>query len=547
MLVKGVLSNPKVIARVIPVLALLVIVLIVSPAARLTYAQEGQSITYGQNVFDQVSGPEGKLYYFQGTGGDAVTIQVLGSNFAPTVGLFDETRSNLLAVNSNPENTTSITLTYTLPSSSTYYIQIGGANNATGQFALSLSQGTTDGTTGNQLNPDEPVTGTSSPDAPASYAFSTNPDAPTTIEIMSTTEGYSPVITITNEAGDVIASLDNPLLMGVTLSFAPGQENLTLTVEQGDYPEPANFEINLALETEDTVEETPPTVEVEETEEPADDSPDDALIGLRNPPPGCSLTPPNSNVNVREGGSSGHTVIAVLGQDRYLSVTGTNSANGGWYEVDIPDATTPGWVAGSVINLTGDCGDLPTKSYPSLSASPSPTATYTPSVSSTPGPSGTEDPSGPTATYTPTSPGPTATYTPSYTPTTPPPDQEAPPDSPSNSPLNIDLDSTASVLDFVSYPGGDREDRISYDVRGMNPNVAFSGGRARLVISASCFGENTDQIEFFTGGQTYSCGQTVVDREVTFDSNNGSIRITAVGGQGTYVQWVLTGTATRIN
>jgi hypothetical protein len=335
--------------------------------------------------------------------------------------------------------------------------------------------------------------------------------------------------------------------MGVTLSFAPGQENLTLTVEQGDYPEPANFEINLALETEDTVEETPPTVEVEETEEPADDSPDHALMGLRNPPPGCSLTPPNSNVNVREGGSSGHTVIAVLGQDRYLSVTGTNSANGGWYEVDIPDATTPGWVAGSVINLTGDCGDLPTKSYPSLSASPSPTATYTPSVSSTPGPSGTEDPSGPTATYTPTSPGPTATYTPSYTPTTPPPDQEAPPDSPSNSPLNIDLDSTASVLDFVSYPGGDREDRISYDVRGMNPNVAFSGGRARLVISASCFGENTDQIEFFTGGQTYSCGQTVVDREVTFDSNNGSIRITAVGGQGTYVQWVLTGTATRIN
>lgn len=54
-------------------------------------------------------------------------------------------------------------------------------------------------------------------------------------------------------------------------------------------------------------------------------------------------------------------------------------------------------------------------------------------------------------------------------------------------------------------------------------------------------------IQFFTGGQTYSCGQTIVDREVTFDSRTGQVTITAVGGTGTYVQWVLTGTATRTN
>ena len=72
-------------------------------------------------------------------------------------------------------------------------------------------------------------------------------------------------------------------------------------------------------------------------------------------------------------------------------------------------------------------------------------------------------------------------------------------------------------------------------------------GVARLVISASCFGENTNQIQFFTGGQTFSCGQTLVDREVTYDSRTGQVTITAVGGTGTYVQWVLTGTATRVN
>jgi hypothetical protein len=103
------------------------------------------------------------------------------------------------------------------------------------------------------------------------------------------------------------------------------------------------------------------------------------------------------------------------------------------------------------------------------------------------------------------------------------------------------------VLDFVSYPGGDNEDRVRWDISGMNPNSALSGGRARLVIAASCFGNGTQNVQFFTGGQTFSCGQTIVDREVTYNSRTGSVVITAVAGEGTYVQWVLTGTATRVN
>jgi hypothetical protein len=81
----------------------------------------------------------------------------------------------------------------------------------------------------------------------------------------------------------------------------------------------------------------------------------------------------------------------------------------------------------------------------------------------------------------------------------------------------------------------------------MNPNPALSGGRARLIISASCFGTGTQNVQFETGGQTFSCGQTIVDREVTFDSRTGQVTISAVGGEGTYVQWVLTGTATRVD
>ena len=66
------------------------------------------------------------------------------------------------------------------------------------------------------------------------------------------------------------------------------------------------------------------------------------------------------------------------------------------------------------------------------------------------------------------------------------------------------------------------------------------------MISASCFGTGIEHIQFFTGGQTFSCGQTLVDQEVTYDSRTGSVVITAIGGTGTYVQWVLTGTATQV-
>lgn len=121
----------------------------------------------------------------------------------------------------------------------------------------------------------------------------------------------------------------------------------------------------------------------------------------------------------------------------------------------------------------------------------------------------------------------------------------APPDG--DHPLTIPVDSAASVTDFVSFPGGDTQDRVPFSVTGLNPNPVLPGGRARLVISASCFGIGTQNVQFFIGGQIFSCGQTLVDREVTSDSRTGRVTTTAIGGTNTFVQWVLTGTATRLN
>lgn len=154
----------------------------------------------------------------------------------------------------------------------------------------------------------------------------------------------------------------------------------------------------------------------------------------------------------------------------------------------------------------------------------------------------------PTLEITPTQDAtPTLEFTPSLTPTQAPAGQIAPADSNFNNPLNIPLDTTASVTDFVSYPSGDTIDRVRFDVSGMNSNASLSGGRARLILAVSCFGNGIQDVTFFTGGQTYSCGQTIFDNEITFDSRTGMVTIEAIGGESTYVQWVLTGTATRVN
>jgi hypothetical protein len=300
-------------------------------------------------------------------------------------------------------------------------------------------------------------------------------------------------------------------------------------------------------------------------------------------PQPCSATA-STNLNVRQGPGIAYGRVGVLAMGENAPVTGKVD-NGSWWQIDFQG--TPSWIAASHSYPNGDCETAPivaapppppaapthtptpsiTPGGPTLTPSPTTNASVTATYTPTPSPTPTQPTNGQatatytaTPTYTPTAteptngqatstytPSPTTQATPTYTPTSPPAAQVAPSDANFNNPLNIPLDNTASVLDFVSYPGGDTQDRVRWDITGMNPNVSLSGGRARLVLAVSCFGTGIENVQFFTGGQTYFCGQTIVDQEVTYDSRTGQVTITAVGGENTYVQWVLTGTATRVN
>jgi len=116
----------------------------------------------------------------------------------------------------------------------------------------------------------------------------------------------------------------------------------------------------------------------------------------------------------------------------------------------------------------------------------------------------------------------------------------APPDEDYRLTVVADGGDEVSLTDAVSYPAGDTQDSVSYSV-----DRRFALGQ--LEIRAFCDGEGEENIEFFhsLGGETFNCdptGTLVVDRLVGPDiPGSGTITITALGGENTFVTWILEG------
>lgn len=501
-------------------------------AATSTLAQDGQPIQYGDNLPGNVTGPEGQWFIFEGQAGEVADIQVLGfGEFLPTVMLQDGA-GTILAVENNLETLTTIRLNYALTVSGTFYIRVNGVKNATGQFAISLTKGTRELPPPQLLSLDTIISGTvSSASSPAVYSFNTNPDNVTQLQIEARSDGYNPVVSILNINGDIIFSVNNPQILGITLTFAPGNEAFQVVVEQGVYPEAANFDVALALGSLVSSSGGQPA----STPEPSDNGTNTSGSGLGSttPPAGCAITPANNSVNIRQGGSTDHPIVGRLDPGYYLSVTGYNSANGGWYEVTLPN-NVAGWMGGSVTQRVGDCSNLPTKNFPAAPATqptPPPVAT-TPSTGATATPT-TQTDSSVTATITPT---PTATA---------PSAQTAPPDSDPryNFELNFKNNETRTISDTISYPDGDTTDRVTYRVTGFD-SVTFS---ATSTITLVCTGPGSEnaRVRFGTGGGSVPCNGATSSFQHGEFTATGQFTVFLESGSGAYVTWTAVVTSAR--
>jgi hypothetical protein len=572
------------------------LILLLALMASTVTAQSAQ-LTYGERVVHEFDPAQPvAIYSFTGAQGDLVTLQAIGITLGTgmTISL-NGPQGQQIASSSGSTGGTNAAIRHQIEQSGFYLILVTPAAGTSGGSILLMLDGFP-GAAVSSLD-DTPLEVTLNPDEaqPQIFAFDADPANPTTVCI----EGIHFTAQVTTTAGQPVGTLNGGLMAFASITVIPGNESYVVAV----FPGAEEALINLWL-AETPSECRPPSLEPPsdddgDSPEPEPESTEEAALDED----ACYVT--GTEIDMYQGPSTDYDVIyTYTGSGQAEGIT-----SNGWYLVTYDGVQ--GYVSGDATTLEGaSCAILPTVpsvplelSAETATSTPTSTATVTPTLppgvtptvtstpTRTPTPTRTFTPTAthtlppgvtPTRTHTPTrtptptatalasstptaTPSYTATATPSYTPTatpsytatvtpsftpsfTPtPPVPIAPPDANFNNPLTIPLDSTVSTTDFVSYPDGDTQDRVRYSVTGMNQNAVLSGGRARLIITASCFGTGTQHIQFSTGGQTYSCGQTIVDREVTADSNTGTITITATGGNATYVQWVLTGSATRTN
>ncbi len=352
----------------VSVVLLVVLVVALLPIGQPAEAQDGQNLPWGEAVLGQVVSPDGMLFNFQGTAGDVAQIEVTGiAGFTPAIAVQDASRVALAQEDNAARNTTA-TLSYTIFSRGLYYVEIRGVDNSDGQFTIILNRGLPFGM---PLIENVQTEGIISPTLPTIYYdFNPNPNANTRIEVRSLSEGYSPVVTVFSSTGETLASLTSQRLVAAVLEFGPGTDALKLMVDLGNFPDQAIFQVNLSSGTAPSSTgpaSTPPVT--------------DTTTG------GCLVsTSRDGGVNIRSGGSGNHPIVGLLSPGQTLTATGFNAAERGWFEVTLLDGRT-GWVASFVVDATGNCTNLPIKTYAPAPAAPAP--------SDGGGPAATQEPSSP--------------------------------------------------------------------------------------------------------------------------------------------------------
>jgi len=501
-------------------------------------------ISYGGAVVNTLSATNPiAIFTFQGSAGDQVTIQAIGITPDLQLNAIVQSGADVLAVaESDPftPGSNDARVDLLLPSTNVYLILITSPAGQAGDFLLKLSgQPLAEKTVITGIPADVPIVAGET----SYYSFTGSPDGSTVLNLTALTPDLQFLAVVRDNNGQIVGTSAGASSIVSVSGVGPYEISLTGVATS------MSGVVNVSLGSTGPAPDqatTTPAPQVTSTPAPQATAPPPVVteeVTGDTPPSntGACVASSGGAVNIRSGPTTNDAILAQMQPGQTYAVTGVSAD---WYQIAITGGS--GWVFAGVVNLSGDCSAIPAVSPNNNAPQPTnPPPTTAPQQATT-----APQQSTPTYTpsYTPTT-APvqaTATYTPSYTPTNPPP-QLAPQDARFNNDLVIALDSTASVLDFVSYPDGDTEDRVRWDITGMNATSTSSGGQARLVISVSCFGTNTDQVQFFTGGQTYTCGQTIVDKDVTFNTKTGSVVITAIGGTGTYVQWVLTGTATRTN
>jgi len=383
-----------------------------------TNAQEIIPIQYGTAVANKITAPDTSVMYtFNGTIGDLVTIRAIGISPGadPTLSLVGPPQQ-VLAVNDNVLSippSTSAQIIFRLQASGPHFIVVGGTP---GDFLLTLESRPAAPLV--ILQPDTPATITFPVTEPAqSFVFNTDPVFATSLLIDATPFTLDAYVEVRDETGQLISTLRSNL-DNACISVGPGDQLLELTVTA--LPQVTG---TITL----TVSNAPCILGPAPVEGVAFPTPEFTPVVVQ----GVCAASSNRNVNIRSGPGTNYPRLALLQAGNAIQVTG-QSQNGQWFVVQ--NEFIQGWLAASVVGVTGPCAQLPV-----VAAPPLPAVTATPGfpvivvqpvvVTATPGPVlvvtatpplGTIPPAPPTFTPIPVQPTavpPTVTMTPTMLPT----------------------------------------------------------------------------------------------------------------------------------
>jgi uncharacterized protein YraI len=462
---------------------------------------QGGIITYGETRTEALSAEAPQvLYALNGNAGEVVTVYVIGGTdaFQPSLTVLGPTgqlafsAGDALSPIPNDARTT-----VRLPQTGGYSILVGSANAGFGSYTIAVRL-TTPGIS-TQLGAEPVVLNIPPGGQSQTFTIPVSPNANTPITIASSTPNFIYSLQISAPDGRIVLSVDGAL-PSINVVLPASTEPYMIVVKASNATDSGTLTVSQSGAVPATV---PVTTDGSAAAPVATEE-----VGADGAPPSdqCSVIAGPGGVNIRSGPGTAYGVIGGLAPNAYLVVNGQNN---GWYTG--PTNFGTGWVAGSVVTLSGPCNNLPLVNAPAL-----PTATSAPVATATTAP--TTESTNPTATTQTNNP------TPTYTPTATEDAQIAVIDNDHN--MTADRDSGGQFTNDVSYPNGDTSDRVRLTISNLTNQTP--NNYREMSILVTCFGEGAESLTWGTGGPSSptakKCNEALPTQH-TNDSNQTYINI----------------------
>ncbi len=331
-------------------------------------AQESATpVAVGENQSGQVTDTSGvALFTLTVAAPMSVNLQVLAitPGFAPTFRILDPNGVVVLDA-ANPGTQTIAQAMPDFSSPGTYIIEVRSANDAPGQFLISVQ-------TGAPLAPPQPLSAAqpiegvvSAQNTRQAYSFSGSSDDVLVLTVRSTSNTTAPVVAVRDADTSETLALGSAGLIGVDYHFPaiPRHYLVEITLSGGDAPEP--FTICLVTESDAAIcpgtgeaAAMPTAVVIAPTLTPTSSS------GAINLSDACQVVSARGvGINVRSGPGTNYGIVSSLLPGSTGLVLG-RLADNTWYRVSVSGVL--GWVSSSVVNAGGNCGGI------SIVAAPTP-------------------------------------------------------------------------------------------------------------------------------------------------------------------------------